>query len=188
MLPHVYACRRALVLGDGNGRFLVELLAANPQLEVDALDISTAMTELARRRIGNSPRVQFHIGDALHQPFSTASYDLVVTNFFLDCFEQADLDVLLPRLAASLVPRGVWIVGDFRLPNSSWSRFPARVALATMYAAFGIVTRLPARRLVDPDSWMLKCGLKLGEEQTRLNGFLTARLWVKDPMQQPFLF
>lgn len=185
MLPHVRECRHALVLGDGNGRFLVELLAANPQVEIDALDISPAMTELARRRIGNSPRVRFHVGDARqltshHSPLTTARrYDLIVTNFFLDCFEQPDLETLLPRLADALAANGSWIVGDFRFPERTWARPPARLALAAMYAAFRIATRLPASRLVDPDPVLLRCGLNLGEEQSRLHGFLTARLWRK---------
>jgi ubiquinone/menaquinone biosynthesis C-methylase UbiE len=188
MLPHVRECRRALVLGDGNGRFLAELLASNPRVEVDAIDVSPVMTEIARRRIGNSPRVQFHIDDARQLVFPLAKYDLVVTNFFLDCFDQPDLESLLPRLADALTPNGNWIIGDFRMPNNSWARLPARFALATMYAAFGIATRLPARRLADPDSGLLKCGLKLGAEQTRLNGFLTARLWVKNLPQQQVPF
>jgi SAM-dependent methyltransferase len=179
LLPHTLAARRALVLGDGNGRFLAELLAANPAVVVDALDISPAMVELARRRVGPTDRVRFRIADARLAAFPPAGYDLVVTNFFLDCFGPRDLEELIPRLAAALEPGGRWVVGDFRLPARGWPRAAGRAALAAMYAFFRLATRLPARRLVDPDPLLRRCGLTLDREESRLHGFLSARLWAK---------
>ncbi len=179
LLPHMLAARRALVLGDGNGRFLAELLAANPVVVVDAVDISPAMVELARRRVGNAGRVRFHAADARRAIFSPAGYDLIVTNFFLDCFPQQELEDLIPRLAAALEPRGRWAVADFRLPERGWPRWAGRAALAAMYAFFKLVTRLPAGRLVDPDPLLRQCGLTLDREDSRLRGFLSARLWAK---------
>ena len=46
-LARLAACRRALVLGDGDGRFLADLLRANPTLEVDSVDISPGISVLA---------------------------------------------------------------------------------------------------------------------------------------------
>lgn len=179
LLPEMLAVRHALVLGDGNGRFLAELLAANPSVTVDAIDISPAMVELARHRVGETGRVRFLITDARSKPFAPASYDLIVTNFFLDCFPENDLDRLIARLAAALEPGGRWIVGDFRIPTHGWRRLVGRAALAAMYAFFRFTTGLPARRLVDPDPWLRRCGLALAREESRLSGFLSARLWVK---------
>jgi SAM-dependent methyltransferase len=46
----------ALILGDGDGRFLARLLAANPHLSVDAVDTSAAMLrQLTRRAAAASP-------------------------------------------------------------------------------------------------------------------------------------
>ncbi len=179
LLPHLRESRRALVLGDGNGRFLASLLAANPTVTVDAIDISPAMTELAHRRIGGSNRVRFHIADARVAMFPAESYDLIVTNFFLDCFGQRDLDALLPRLAASLEPGGRWVVGDFRVPERGWARPLGHAALAVMYGFFRLITRLPAGRLVDPTPLLRRCGMSLEHEETRLRGFLSAQLWRK---------
>ena len=49
-LPQLAACRTALVLGDGDGRFLAGLLAANPDLRADAVDTSATMLQLLTRR------------------------------------------------------------------------------------------------------------------------------------------
>ncbi|MBA4066165.1 MAG: class I SAM-dependent methyltransferase [Isosphaera sp.] len=179
LLPHLAGCRRALVLGDGNGRFLADLLRANPDLTADALDISPGMTALARRRVGGTGRVRFRVADARAADFPRRGYDLIATNFFLDCFTRPELRRLVPRLADALEPGGRWAVGDFRLPDRGWPRLAGRVALAGMYAFFRLATRLPAGRLVDPDPLIRACGLAPGHTDTWLGGFLSARLWVK---------
>ena len=179
LLTEMQGSRHALVLGDGNGRFLAELLAANPRVVVDAVDISPAMAALARKRIGPSDRVHFHVVDARLLTLPSAPYDLVVTHFFLDCFNRRDLERLIPKLAASLGPRGRGVVGDFRLPTRGWQQLGGQVALAAMYAFFRLATRLPARQLVDPDPLLRGAGLELVRERSRLGGFLSARLWVK---------
>ena len=48
-LPALTGARRALVLGDGDGRFLARLLRANPELEADVVDCSPAMLRLLQR-------------------------------------------------------------------------------------------------------------------------------------------
>jgi SAM-dependent methyltransferase len=179
LLPQMLTAQRALVLGDGNGRFLAELLAANSSVGVDAIDISPAMVKLARQRIAANERVRFHIADARLASFPLGSYDLIVTNFFLDCFGPHDLERLIPSLAATLEPGGRWVVGDFRLPARGWPRIAGRAALAAMYAFFQLTTRLPARQLVDPSPFLRSAGLSLDSEKSRLGGFLSARLWVK---------
>lgn len=179
LLPYLTTCQRALVLGDGNGRFLAELLRTNSTVIVDALDISPAMTALARRRIGETERLRFRVTDVRRASFAPESYDLVVTNFFLDCFPHADLERLIPALATALAPGGGWVVGDFRVPERGWRRWFGRGALASMYAFFRLTTRLPARELVDPDPLLRASGLTVEREESRLGGFLSAKLWVK---------
>ncbi len=183
LLAELTTATRVLVLGDGDGRFLEAFAAANPHAEIDALDVSPAMTELARRRVANVPeaaaRVRFEVADALSRSFPSEQYDLIVTNFFLDCFTRPQLEELIPRLAASLRPGGRWLVGDFRLPPRTLPRLAARVALAGMYLFFRVVTRIPAGELVDPDPLLARHGLTRGPSRERLGGFLTATLWVK---------
>ena len=45
LLPQLVPCRRALVLGDGDGRFTARLLRENPNLEVTAVDGSPRMIQ-----------------------------------------------------------------------------------------------------------------------------------------------
>lgn len=192
--PFLHRCRtahlcqlagsyRALVLGDGDGRFLSDLLRVNPHIRVDSLDISQGMLTLARRRLVGSAlgahRVRFVLADARSTVWPDVGYDLIVTNFFLDCFSVEELELLIDRVAAVSLPGSLWLDGDFRLPAGRWSRALAQVILTGMYLFFRLTTRLPARRLTDPTPFLVANGFTLTSELTWLRGFLSSRLWTR---------
>ena len=182
-LERVHACRRALVLGDGDGRFLADLLQTNSRVRVDSVDISPGMLAAARRRVravpGAAERVRFVVADARTDPLPDTGYDLVVTNFFLDCFRPGELATVVARVAEICAPNAVWLDGDFRLPPKGWERVAARAALAGMYAFFRLATRMPNGRLTDPAPLLGATGWRLDAEAAWLRGFLSARLWVR---------
>lgn len=183
LLSELTTARRVLVLGEGDGRFVSAFLTSNPDAVVDVIDASPAMVALARSRAAARPgaadRVRWHVGDARQLEPPGAPYDLIVTNFFLDCFPAAELEPLVARLARSLTPDGRWLVGDFELPSSRAGRMAAHAALAVMYAFFSVATRIPARSLADPRPLLRAQGLTLERERRRLGGFLVASLWKR---------
>lgn len=182
LLADVADARRVLILGEGDGRYLAAFLAANPAATVEVIDGSPAMVALARRRAGAAAgRVTWHVADARHFDPPGPPYDLIVTNFFLDCFEAGELGSLVAKFAGSLAPGGLWVVGDFRVPPGRLRGPLARLALAGMYAFFKLTTRLPAGRLADPHPPLRAAGLVLVRERCRLGGFLTASLWRAAP-------
>jgi SAM-dependent methyltransferase len=185
-LDRLRGFRRALVLGDGDGRFVADLVRANPAIEVDSLDISPRMIALARRRVARVPgavgRVRFTLADARTDPPPATGYDLVVTNFFLDCFRPAELAIVARKVASACAPAAAWVDGDFRVPAAGWARPAARVLLAAMYAFFRLTTRLPTGSLTDPAPLLAAEGFELVEEVPRLRGFLSARLWARGPV------
>jgi SAM-dependent methyltransferase len=177
-------CRRALILGEGDGRFLVDLLRVNREVVVDCLDISPAMIALARRRVlkihGTTNRVRFMKGDARSARWpEDTGYDLIVTNFFLDCFRADELEILTGGLAAKCSSNAIWIDGDFRLLSGRWTQRLARMILAGMYLFFAFATRLGTRQLTDPAPFLTANGFELASEWFRLRGFLSSRLWVR---------
>ncbi|HZY62001.1 MAG TPA: class I SAM-dependent methyltransferase, partial [Edaphobacter sp.] len=90
-LPQLLTRQSALVLGDGDGRFLRALLSANPQLHAEAVDTSAAMLQLLRKNCAvTADRLRIHHGSALNFA-PTGQYDLVVTHFFLDCLTQPEV-------------------------------------------------------------------------------------------------
>jgi SAM-dependent methyltransferase len=180
-LDRLHDCRRALVVGEGDGRFLAALLRSNLTLTAESVDISPGMIALARREVarvpGGPPRVRFFVGDVRTDPLPAAGYDLVVTNFLLDCFPADQLAATVRRLADAADLSAGWIIGDFALPESGWKRFAAKFILAGMYAFFRVVTGIPARKLVDPDPMMKAVGFAIVSRRQRLGGFLVSTLW-----------
>ena len=179
-LPQLRDCRRALVLGDGDGRFLALLLARNPDLRADAVDTSVAMLRLLRQRSeeatpGAETRLSIHHADALTVPLAGA-YDLVVSHFFLDCLSQAEVDTLVTRVAPSLAPGALWLVSDFRIPTGIM-RLPALALVGSLYFAFRVVTGLRTSRLPDHATALTRAGLVRIAHQHSFAGLLTSELW-----------
>ena len=170
--------RHALVLGDGDGRFLAALLAANPHLHADAVDTSAAMLHLLTptlRQHQRRTRLQTHHATAL--TFApTGPYDLVVTHFFLDCLSQPDLESLIARIAPTLAPGALWLISDFRIPPGSM-RLPARILVRSLYLAFRILTGLRTTHLPDHATPLTDAGLTRIAHHHSFGGILTSELW-----------
>jgi ubiquinone/menaquinone biosynthesis C-methylase UbiE len=169
-----------LVLGDGDGRFLAQLLASNPDLHADAIDTSATMLQVLRQRCGAATpnaatRLRTHNANALTIPLED-SYDLVVTHFFLDCLTQPDLDALITRINPTLTPGALWLISDFRIPNGLM-RLPARVFVRSLYLAFRLLTGLRTTHLPDYATPLTQAGLNRVAHQHRLAGLLTTELW-----------
>lgn len=72
----------ALDVGCGSGAMTVQLAERLPFAEVDAIDISRGMLEMAVET-HEHPRISFYEGDAEEIPFEEKSFDLVYSNFML---------------------------------------------------------------------------------------------------------
>ena len=174
--------RRALVLGDGDGRFTARLLAANPQLVIDAVDSSAAMLKLLAERVSRlghpaEERLKTIHSDALAFKPELPGYDLVVTHFFLDCLTDQKLATLLANLQPSLAPETTWLVSEFAIPRRQPAALVARLVIATLYRAFRTLTGLRVQKLPDYESVFLRNGFALSGQKTFLGGLLVTQLW-----------
>jgi hypothetical protein len=179
-LPKLLDRHRGLVLGDGDGRFLAQLLTQNPTLHADAVDASTVMLQLLRQRCEASAssldaRLSTHNVNALTFPLR-GPYDLVVTHFFLDCFTQPELDALITRITPTLTHGALWLISDFRIPTGLM-HLPAKLIVRSLYLAFRLLTGLRTTHLPDHATPLLQAGLVRIAYQHRLLGLLTTELW-----------
>ncbi len=175
--------RRALLLGEGPGRFLIPLLKSNHALEATCLDRSPRMIREAIHNLDLSGvdvrRVEFLNVDAMEWRPHRSDFDLVATHFFLDCFRPEQLRSLIPKISACLNDNAAWIVSDFRLPDRGWRRLRARWILAAMYGFFRIAAGLAAASLTPPDSFLEAAGLRLRTRRLFNHEFIYADLWVR---------
>ena len=169
---------RALVVGEGNGRFLVELLQAHPSMEIDCVEASTRMIDLARARLGNE-RVRFICIDVRQVALTEHRYDLIVTHFFLDCFTQATLPQVIEKLARAATHNATWLIADFCLPPQGWRRLRARMLLVAMYAFFRLVAGIEASKLVDYGPLLRAHDFSLTNEVVAPNEMTRSQVWQR---------
>jgi ubiquinone/menaquinone biosynthesis C-methylase UbiE len=174
--------RRTLILGEGDGRFLCELVRAYPKIDVDCVDASETMLQLARARLRRThpesvSRVHFICDDILKWS-PQESYDLLVTHFFLDCFPARELQAIIAKLARALEPDGVWLIADFTIPWNSFARARARLCLRMMYTFFRAVAGIAANELVDPTPYLNSHGFTRGSENVSAGRMLRSDLYV----------
>ena len=172
-----------LLLGEGNGRFLHELLRRNSAGNVTCVDASAGMHAAAQRRLQragcDTARVSFLHADALACDLPNGAFDAVVTNFFLDCFPPAQLERVIHRIADWAAPQARWVVSDFQSTGRGARRWRANLILAVMYLFFQAATRLPARSLTDPRPFLMRHGFLLAQRHEREWGLLYSELWVR---------
>lgn len=174
---------RALVLGDGDGRFLARLLAACPEASAEAVDASPAMLRLLRDRAvhqGAEQRLTTLCADARSFTPSIGGYDLVATHFFLDCLNESETEALIRRLLPHLAPEARWIVSEFQVPADSRTRAAfARGLIASLYAAFHLLTGLRTRRIPPWRSLLAASGFACRASQSFLGGLLITEMWQR---------
>ncbi len=182
-LPDLADRKQLLVVGEGDGRFLQQLLRHNLQGSVTVIERSSKMVAEAQRRLSpqQRQRVEFLSLDAQEACCALAQrgthFDAVVTLFFLDCFQGEELERLVERLARLLRPGGLWVYGDFAIPRSFALRSLASAWIGLLYRVFGFLTDIRAERLEDPEPALRRQRLALLTQQWYRAGLLRTALW-----------
>jgi ubiquinone/menaquinone biosynthesis C-methylase UbiE len=176
-LPQLSECRSAFILGDGDGRFLARLLRQNPSLYALAVDTSQTMLRLLQKRCSSAgARLNVQQASAL-TVFPPHNADLIVTHFFLDCLTQTEVQELAERIAAHTQPDALWLLSDFRVPQSSVVRPLAWLYIRALYLAFCLLTGLRVQRLPDPQSALAHAGFIRIARHECLFGMIYTELW-----------
>jgi len=196
----------ALILGDGDGRFLAQLLARQPHLHALAVDTSATMLHLLRRRcqpyadrlrtlqtsaLNLTPATIRHAAPAtIGYPKASAlgllspeeesgalAPDLITTHFFLDCLTQPEVDALTQNLASQISPGSLWLLSDFGQPRPRALRPLAALYIRTLYLAFRLLTNLRVTHLPDPQTSLRRAGFHRIARHDLLYGLLYTEIW-----------
>ena len=175
--------QRILLAGEGHGRFLEECAAKFPNARLLCVDASAEMLRISRLRWersgGGGERVEFVQATLPDWTPPAGEFDLIVTNFFFDCFVPPTLEWVIERLSTAAAPRADWLVGDFAVPGRGWQRWRARVLLGLAYGFFCRATQLEARQLTAPDPFLLRAGFQLHRRTTMEWGLLQSDWWTR---------
>ena len=175
--------KNILLLGEGHGSGLVECCRRFAEAQIICVDASERMLAQARRQLArhrlNASRVAFTQADILNWLPSSKTYDLIVTNFFLDCFRPEQLEQLIPRIVDCSAPDATWLIADFQIPPSGWRRIRSRLIIWMLYVFFRMTTGLAARELTKPDSLLEKAGFTLHRRVESEWALLHSEWWQK---------
>jgi ubiquinone/menaquinone biosynthesis C-methylase UbiE len=177
--------RSVLIMGQGPGKFLVPFRQRFPHARITCVDSSKRMLAMAQHRLSahNCPleKVSFIHADALNYNYPLATFELIVTHFFLDCFAPEQLRRLVANLAQAATPTATWLLSDFSVPKSGLPRLRARAIHGLMYAFFRAATNLSARRLSPPDEFLRAENFHLQHRTSTNLGLLHSDLWSRLP-------
>jgi SAM-dependent methyltransferase len=181
-LPRLSLCCDALVLGDGDGRFTARLMRENPHIIVHAVDASPAMLDaLSQACDPHAVHLTTELCDIrTWQPTPVTRYDLVVTNFLLDCLSTDEVLALARQIRQIVSPGALWVVSEFAVPPGWFGRLVASPIVHCLYLAFGLLTGLRPRTLPDHAPALTAAGFTRIECHPHLGGLLVSELWSPD--------
>lgn len=172
-----------LIAGVGHGPFLRVCATRFPTARITSVDASAAMLRQARARTLaaglDGARLEFVHARLPEWRPESASYDAIVTHFFLDCFPPGELAEVVAVLAQGARGRATWLVADFAMPVRGWRRQRARAVHGLMYGFFRRVTGIPACRVTPPDAALRHEGFRLCRRATAEWGLLQSDLWER---------
>jgi ubiquinone/menaquinone biosynthesis C-methylase UbiE len=177
-LPLVPVPERILLAGEGHGRFLPECLRRFPEAEIVVVDASRRMLEIAGSSV-NTERVEFIHADFLEWSPMEGNFDLVVTNFFLDCFPEDELTKVIAKLGGLAAPNANWLLADFQISDGRATGLRSRVIVSLLYTFFRFVCDLKANSLISPDAMIRKEGFSILHRVTHEWGLLKSEWWQR---------
>ena len=148
---------RLLDVGGGSGAFSITLCQRHPKLRATIIDLPgvQATAEAYTREAGVDDRVTFVPGYALETPWPQGQH-VVLLSYLLSAVSERDIDPLLARAHAALVPGGMLLLHDFMVDDDG---------AGPPTAALWLVNAL----LIDPD--VARLSARLLGERARGHGF-----------------
>ncbi len=110
-LPSSLCPRRILELGCGTGNLTLRLLHRYPQAQIDAVDLSAKMLEVARSRTGDAP-VTYKKEDFRTLAFSPQTFDLIISSISLHHLLDVEKAKLFGRAKSWLSEDGIFTFSD----------------------------------------------------------------------------
>jgi SAM-dependent methyltransferase len=152
--------KHALLIGEGNGSFLLPFAQRFQDTQITVIDQSAAMLEIAQSRALEAgidmTRIFFRQADMQSATLPTNYYDLIVTLFFFDNFDESTVCKMITALEGAATVPAQWLLADFQIPEHGWRRLRARFWLAILYGFFRVFAAIPARHL-PPIEAILNC-------------------------------
>jgi ubiquinone/menaquinone biosynthesis C-methylase UbiE len=168
--------RKILLIGEGNGRFLCEVVKQTSSASITVVDSSAQMLAAASRRIATIncfSRIELIHSDILEWRAARGSYDRIVTHFFLDLFPPDRIRRVVEKISQLAMEDCLWINVDFTSENQS---LPQKFLMWAQYRFFRIFARIEAPRLFDARPLIRDANWEILETRLLNSGLISASL------------
>jgi ubiquinone/menaquinone biosynthesis C-methylase UbiE len=175
-ITQVRAGNHILLIGEGNGRFLLEALKQTSADSFTVVDSSARMLAATARRIAavdRCPHVELVHADILEWRSPASSYDRVVTHFFLDQFRPDRIRRVVEKISRLATEDALWINVDFISENQDLRQ---KFLMWVQYRFFQIFAGIESARLFDPRPWIRQAGWAILETKSLDSGWISAQL------------
>ena len=134
---------KILWVGGGAGKFIAEIEKLNLKLDIDYVDFSSKMIDLAKIEKTLNLNINFIVADIFD--FETdKKYDVVMTTFLFDHFNQSKAEELFSQLNSYLKVGGLWFYVDFVQNQKGWQKSVTNVMLSFFRIVIGLdISQLP---------------------------------------------
>ena len=184
-LDAIPAPQTVLLAGEGHGKFLPECVRKFPDAQITVMDASERMLAISRSRVTGG-NVRYELVDLLEWHPPCAAFDLIVTNFFLDCFTKDELPRVIEKLACAGTCDASWLIADFQIASAGLARWRSRMILRLLYVFFRMVSGLRASELISPDALLEEQGFQKKARQTFEWGLLKSEWWTAKSERKTF--
>ena len=172
----VSLAEKALLIGEGNGRFLAACVKEKVGGSITVVDSSEKMLSLARSRIRESD-LQTNV-ELIHADFcdwspSEPHFDVIVTHFFLDLFRPESQRRLIEKITALSTANTIWMNVDYRPVIRSRLH---RVFEWLQYRFDHLLSGIEADRHYDSAPIIRAFGWEVQEEQSFCRGTVYSQL------------
>jgi ubiquinone/menaquinone biosynthesis C-methylase UbiE len=170
------AGKEILLIGEGNGRFLCEMMKQTSSASFTVVDSSARMLAAAERRIApitSNRRIEWICADFLKWQAPRVLYDLVVTHFFLDLFRPDRICQIVEKISRITTEDAWWVDVDF-IPGDRGLQ--QKILMWAQYRFFHRFAGIEASRLADARPWIRREGWKIREERSLQSGWISGYL------------
>jgi SAM-dependent methyltransferase len=168
--------KHALLVGEGNGSFLLPFAQQFSQARITVIDGSPEMLRIARSRLADagllSARIEFQVADMTTVSLPQCTYDLLVTHFFFDNFSTSQAEHMIATLEQASTINAQWLLADYCMPLHGWRAWRAAMWLRALYTFFGLFAAVPVRSLPEIETALAASSFKRINRKTYSAGML----------------
>ncbi|MFI5172250.1 MAG: class I SAM-dependent methyltransferase [Chitinophagales bacterium] len=158
-IPVPNGAEKMLDIGGSHGLYSIELCKKYPALSSTILELEGAVEHASKiaQRYDQSGRVKHKAGNALTDDLGENQYDIVMINNVVHHFTNEQNIALAKKIARSLKPNGIYIIGEF-LRNEKPGQGGVMGAATSLY--FSLTSSSGNWSESEMKSWQNAAGLK----------------------------